>query len=52
MVCNERFKLINNTFETNELYDRENDPEELDNIIDKYPKIQAKLENVLREMNR
>ena len=51
MICDGRFKVIINTFDKNEMYDRENDPEELNNIIDKYPKIQAKLYKALREMN-
>ncbi|MFC1562516.1 hypothetical protein ACFL4Z_00520 [candidate division KSB1 bacterium] len=51
MVCDGRFKFINNTFEKNEMYDRENDSGELHNIIDKYPEIQRKLQYVLKEMN-
>jgi len=51
LVCDGRFKFIKNTFEINEMYDRENDPEECHNIIDKYPQIQKKFEGILREMS-
>lgn len=51
MVCDGRFKLIVNTFENNEMYDKKNDPYELHNIIDKYPKTQSKLQTALRKMN-
>lgn len=50
MVCDGRYKLVSNTFDIDEMYDRENDPGELNNIIDKYPDIQRKLQNALREM--
>ena len=37
-------------YEIYEIYDRANDPDELNNIIDKYPDTQRKLQGALCEM--
>ena len=51
MVCDKRYKYVNNNYDINELYDREEDVHELNNLIDKYPDLRNRLSSALTEMS-
>lgn len=50
MIFDGRYKLIQNVNDATELYDLENDPAELRNVIDELPRVAAKLSGQLNRL--